>query len=316
LTCIFLASTGVFQRFWFWTFTYARTYVSSQSIADGWLAFKATAGPMASGAPMIWLIVLVGVCACVLRTNLPAVVFLFGFAVASLATVIPGLYFRPHYFLTVLPVMALFAGAGVHFIGTSIDRRYAPLFVIAAATLIVAATVQCVHRQRALLFSLTPTDAVRAIYDVNPFPEAIQIAKYIRANSAPSDKIAVIGSEPEIYFYTQQHSATGYIYTYGLVEAQPYALRMQQEMATEIEMAKPKFVVIANVATSWLPKANTNGPLFNWLDHNLSEHFRCVGLVNIPTAGDTVYHWDDDAITAVPRSQANLRIFKREERLR
>ena len=46
--------------------------------------------------------------------------------------------------------------------------------------------------------------------------------------------MAVLGSEPEIYFLARRHSATGYIYTYGLMEAQPFARRMQDEMIREI----------------------------------------------------------------------------------
>ena len=49
-----------------------------------------------------------------------------------------------------------------------------------------------------------------------------------------------LGSEPEIYFYSHRHSATGYIYTYGLMEPQKYAHQMQQEMIHEIERASPK----------------------------------------------------------------------------
>jgi hypothetical protein len=42
-------------------------------------------------------------------------------------------------------------------------------------------------------------------------------------------RIADLGSEPEIYFYAHLHSATGYIYTYGLMDEQKYAWTMQRE---------------------------------------------------------------------------------------
>jgi len=57
--------------------------------------------------------------------------------------------------------------------------------------------------------------------------------------------VAVIGSEPEIYFYAQRHSATGFIYTYSLMEEQRFALAMQKQMIREIEEAKP-FRVVRN----------------------------------------------------------------------
>src|SRR5947208_15586515 len=81
------------------------------------------------------------------------------------------------------------------------------------------------------------------IYPTNPFAAAVKIAEYLREHTNPDDTIAVLGSEPEIYFYAQRHSATGYIYTYELMEPQKYARQMQEERIHEIESARPKFRV-------------------------------------------------------------------------
>ena len=54
------------------------------------------------------------------------------------------------------------------------------------------------------------------MYLESPFPEAIQIANYIRTHTGKDSRIAILGSEPEIPFYADRRSATGYIYMYGL----------------------------------------------------------------------------------------------------
>ena len=59
------------------------------------------------------------------------------------------------------------------------------------------------------------------------FWNLIRIGTYVREHTEPGDTIAVLGSEPQIYFYSMRHSATGYIYTYGLMEPQKYAQQMQ-----------------------------------------------------------------------------------------
>jgi len=46
----------------------------------------------------------------------------------------------------------------------------------------------------------------------NPFPESVEVGR-----------IALIGSEPQIYFYVGLIAATGCIYMYPLMENQPYA---------------------------------------------------------------------------------------------
>lgn len=58
-------------------------------------------------------------------------------------------------------------------------------------------------------------------YGLNPFPESLEIGRFIRENSAENDRIAVIGSEPQIYFYSDRRAATGHIYTYALMEDLP-----------------------------------------------------------------------------------------------
>ena len=73
---------------------------------------------------------------------------------------------------------------------------------------------------------------------------------------------------PEIYFLFRPASpATGYIYTYGLMEPQPYALKMQQEMIAEIEAAQPEYIVFVGVPQSFGQVAGTSeGYIFRWID--------------------------------------------------
>jgi hypothetical protein len=74
--------------------------------------------------------------------------------------------------------------------------------------------------------------------------------------------VAVLGSEPEIYFYAQRHSATGYIYTYALTEEQAYASTMQREFIREVESAVPEFVVYVLIEPSWLRHAHSDDLIF------------------------------------------------------
>ena len=70
---------------------------------------------------------------------------------------------------------------------------------------------------------------------MNPFPESLEVGKYIRDHSEEKDRIAVLGSEPEIYFYSKRQAATRHIYMFPLMEPHVYALDMQDELIKEIE---------------------------------------------------------------------------------
>jgi hypothetical protein len=138
-------------------------------------------------------------------------------------------------------------------------------------------------------FGRSLAEANRMVNGTNPFLESVKIGEYIRTQSSPLDTIAVLGSEPQIYFYSKRRSATGYIYTYGLMEPQPYAHQMQQEMIRDIETARPKFLVLVVVNKSWLAGRDSDQTIFRWVDSFCDANYEEVGLINISDRGTDYY---------------------------
>src|SRR6202012_1866944 len=130
-----------------------------------------------------------------------------------------------------------------------------------------------------ILSRMSPVQVCRMIYGPNPFPEAVAIGDYIRQHTTPNDRIAVVGSEPQIYFYAHRHSATGYIYMYDLVQLQPHADAMQKEMMRQVEAARPAYIVLVNVKVSWwvfphIEAAESQVPLIAWSKNYLQQNYR------------------------------------------
>jgi len=125
----------------------------------------------------------------------------------------------------------------------------------------------------------------------------------VREHTKPDDTIAVLGSEPEIYFYSHRHSATGYIYTYALMEPQKYAQQMQQEMIGEIERARPKYLVSVVTLYSWLWRAASERSIFTWANEYTAQNYVVDGFVNI-TPKETDYFFGD-----VPSSVETLKDY-------
>lgn len=313
VTCLLLAAVGVFGRFWFWTFSYAGEYVTNQSLLNGYIAFESIFSQIFRAAPGIWLLALLGMASALfVPVDRRSACFALGFLAASFATACPGLYFRQHYFVPLLAAAGLFAGLIIQRVCDGIDRagcRTVWLTIPIAA--FVVASGQLMFHHRALFFQLSPNDAARAIYGANPFPESVEIAQYIQQNSVPDSRIAVIGSEPQIYFYSRRHSATGYIYTYPLMTSHRSALAMQREMIAEILNAQPNFLVFVNVSTSWLSRRDSPRLLLEWADQYARTQFQPVGLVEIRSMQPTVYNWAERAVRTIPSSQNYLWIFKR-----
>ena len=95
------------------------------------------------------------------------------------------------------------------------------------------------------------------------------------------------------------------------MEEQPYNLRMQEEMISEIEQAKPLYMVYANIAMSWLPKPNSPKKIFEWYNTYSAANYDLVGICDLPTNGPAVYYWGADALTKRPANENYVFILKR-----
>jgi hypothetical protein len=313
LLSLALVFGGVFGKFWFWAVHYAREYVGVVPLDRAWMIFLTRWQEVTSATVTIWILAGAGVAA-VWLTRWPsdARVFLSGLLVAGVAAIAPGFYFRAHYWVLVLPAVALLAGAALvsaerairRFTGSAVTARFAILAV--SSTLLSAYVVA----ERQYCFSIGPVELSRTTFGANPFPEAVDIAAYIRARTAPTDRIAVLGSEPEIYFYADRASATGYIYTYPFMEQQPYSMQMQREMTEEIQAARPAYLVMATMTTSWSDGPFSNQPILRW---SQAYSKQCYDLVGIADIGDhaTKIVWGPDATAYNPTSVNVVLTFQR-----
>ncbi len=312
LTCVALLASGSFSKFWFWTFVYAREYATTTGIREGLSVLRIMLPSVV--LPGLWIWVLAGIGLTAIAWNRQARerrFFLVSFLLFSILAVCPGLYFRGHYFILMLPAIALLVGVAVSSVSERI-REKTPTNArpwLLPALIFVAAFANTIYVQREYLFRMDPWNASKAIYGANPFPEAVEVAGYLKDHASKGARIAVLGSEPEIYFYSGLRSATGYIYTYGLMEPQPYALQMQKEMIAEIEAAQPEYIVFVGVPQSFGKLPGSEAYIFRWIDSYLRTQYDIVGVADI--LPQTNYVWGDDARNYQPRSSSYIRVFKR-----
>jgi 4-amino-4-deoxy-L-arabinose transferase-like glycosyltransferase len=310
LTIGILYKAGVLEKFWFWTYLYGKEYASRVPFSMGPQIFLSQVPHIVGQFYLLWVIGGVGISAFLwdktARTRAP---FVLGFFVFSFLAVCPGLYFREHYFVLILPAVALLIGIGINSLRRLISR-FQPKFRWVSTILFLVFLSVGVYSYGPFFFEIEPVQACRMTYGPNPFPESVRIAEYIKARSKKEDKIAILGSEPQIYFYSNRHSATGYIYVYGLMENQKYALRMQLEMASEIEKVEPKYLVFVNIPTSWLANVGSERYILEWLREYLKKKFSLVGVVDILSSERTEYRWDSEAANYAPRSPYFLYVYK------
>ncbi|MFA5239206.1 MAG: glycosyltransferase family 39 protein [Phycisphaerae bacterium] len=317
VTCLVLWHAGVFEKFWFWTFVYARKYVSMMPVLDGLGRLKTHVAKIAGSAILIWILAGFGLFTLVKKKEIHnRIPFIVGFLFFSFLSICPGFYFRPHYFILFLPAIALLSGVGLFGIRQVLkDRKTAIGKNLITVLLGLAIIFYTLYQQKNFLLTEDPTAVSRMTYGPNPFPESLKIAEYIKSNSSSGDTIAILGSEPQIFFYADRRSATGYVYTYPLMEPHPYALQMQEEMTQQIEAAKPRFMILVNVPTSWLVRPTSKKLIFDWFNQYHQQYYKPVGVIDIVSMNQTIYRWNENAVGYTPRSKCWLSVFERKNEI-
>ena len=309
-----LLAQGVFDRFWFWTVTYARHYVSEVAAGAFLPNLRSGFSRAAQATWPLWLAGGVGlVTLWVGRWPGRVRLWLTGLAAASFLAVCPGFYFREHYFILLLPAVALLAAAACLSVARLLASRLpAAAAAGAAAALFLALAGAVALGQGEFFLTMSPRTVLRTCYGACPFPEAVEVGRYLREHAGAADRIAVLGSEPEIYFYARRRSATGYIYTYALMEPQPYAARMQGEMMAEIEAAHPRYLVFVQETSSWNLTPGSDRTILDWAWRYVSARYRLVGVAEI-LADESRYVWGERARDHRPVSPFVLLVYERRE---
>jgi 4-amino-4-deoxy-L-arabinose transferase-like glycosyltransferase len=301
-TCLVLAWAGVFGRFWFWTFGYAKAYLKQQPEGGAAKALYYACQLVIVPNLFLWSLAGIGLFALWFARKRAGRFFLTGLLAFSILAVCPGFYFRTHYFIVMFPAVALLVGSAV-WSAFNLGRSMG----IAAFVLFLLALSGSLWSQRSFLFLKSPDDLCHEIYHLQPFVESIEVGKYLARRSGPGDRLAVLGSEPQLYFYSGLRSATGYLYMYPMMENHDFSLDMQQNMIEEIETARPRFVVIAFTLGSWLSRTDSD-PLRAWIERYVDERYTRVGVAELADGGrPSIYVWDDQAAHYVRRRRPGPR---------
>jgi hypothetical protein len=310
VTVALLAAGGVLDRFRFWVIDYARAYASGLSLEEGARVLETKMSLIASQAIVLWAMAAAGlVLVAAGRFGGRVRVFLVALLALSFLGVCPGLYFRNNYFILLLPAVALLVGAAAAAVARVAARAGTAVSFAAVVAVSAVAFGHALYSERATYFELSPNRVSRLIYPGNPFPESLEVARYLREHTTPDDTIAVLGSEPQIPFYARRRSATGYIYTYPLVELQPYARAMQEDMIRQIEATRPAYVVWVSIHASWLVTPESDQMIFAWATRYLRQDYEVCGKVFMGP-DRTEFFWESE-VDRAPPEEAQIVVLRR-----
>lgn len=313
-TFLYLFHAGVFNRFFFWAFIYSRAYTSQIPFDQASALLLKNFLPLLKATLPLWAFAAIGFLSLFFAPFFKQLrLFMVCFIVGGLLATSPGFIFRPHYFVLLLPAASLSAALGFRFLYYIFGLARNALIRIAPPTItVVSAFIGCVGSHLDIFFQFSPVEVTRAAYGANPFPESLAIGQFIKSRTSHDEKIAIIGNEPQILFYSQRRSATGYIYIYPLIENHPYAFQMQEEMIQEIEFAQPKLLLYTQILPSWYSKFPAEEKLLQWFSAYVSDHDTLIARLEYePSAQVREFLTDPSSLQAPPKRTFWISIYER-----
>ena len=91
----------------------------------------------------------------------------------------------------------------------------------------------------------------------------------------------------------------------------PYAPAMQMELQHDIETAKPLYLVMVRVPTSWAMTINSDRAIFDWSSRYARQYYDLVGKVVLSGADRTDYLWAPEVAARRADTPTEVSILRR-----
>ncbi len=232
--------------------------------------------------------------------------FLLGFLVFSILGTIPGLGYR-HYLAQLAPAAALAGGYAIFTLLENLSPGKQRLAATIAAGLVIVAVPVGVNRQYFL--ESDPNKISRHYFGDNPFPESKPLAAFVAAESSPSDPVFIIGSEPQILFYSRRNSPSSFLMMYPLTASYPRYREFQQSVWQQVQASPPKFILkVDNIPYSILWDKLADLDLLRRLDALLRESY---SLSRVMIVTGSLGEWVDPGDSRLKEGAPCVYIFKR-----
>ena len=296
LTFAYYAAIGKFFLIWFWAFKFAGEFSRHLGAEVARTLLTATRY-VTTGFEPLWILAVVGLVVTLRDRALGKNRYLYAaFAAACVLSIVPGFYFTPHYYISLLPAVALLVGALAGAAERHRARSGRGLAQVAGVWALAGLGLLTGVAKHGGFYFAKVSDAAEAriIYPGNLFAESVEIGEYLKSRTTPQDRIAILGSETQIFFYSQRRSASRFVNTYFLTADHPRNREMQREMIRDIERARPKYLLFAELPTSWLIRPNSPRDILEWIGTYPQGRYALEGIVELSREG-SVLRWGAEA---------------------
>lgn len=228
--------------------------------------------------------------------------------IVSLATVFKNL--AAHYYLFLMPFWLILVAVGISFIWEKIfpnKVNWQRPIILVTLTAIICILYWPIKNQ----FQYSSEYFPLYLYGrENPFFESKMAAEEIKKITKENDRIFIMGSEPQIYYYAKRLSSSRFNIIYPLNFDTPARETYQKQAVADLERFPPAAIVVVRNNISHLWEKGAPLILVDYLKMQLQKNYRLLGgFCWLPNGYG---YWKNNSNIDALRS-ANILLFQRRE---
>ena len=298
LSAAWFAAQGRFDDFWFWTVEISTGETFKTQAPGGLFFFNFYFPKVIAHWWWVWLMGVYGLLVLLRQKQAPEQRALAWLLPLSLWGVSLGGAFYPHYFVLALPWLAVCAVMGLD----TLLRKYGPKGWVATALVVLWPVLA----HNGYWFWKDQRSVLWGAYKNNSFQEMAEIGRELKKRSAPSDSIAIIGSEPELLLAADRSSALSHLFFQGVVQKHARRAQFQQQTREELWGRKPRFVVLPGGQFEHLK----DDPLVKEILVMLQKDYHTICVVDVAEKQSKIT-WDPPPEQAVPKTLFWVMVMER-----
>lgn len=314
LDLLLIYKNGAWADFKLWFFDIRNQYTSLISFDKGLEYLNYSFASIYRDYKFFWIISFIGTITVFFTSlSLWKKILIAGLNVAGFLTVVPGYHYYGHYFLQWIPAVSLVAAIFIYSVQNILKNKLKYGTTLIPLVIIILPVVSNLTSLKNYYFKPNYTKVLRAVYGNNPFPESMVIADKLNTLMKPEDKLAVFGTEIQMYVYTNKKAPTRFAGSGALLEF-PVAQSKdwQNEFISDVEKADPKYLVFYSHPISWMANSKSENLIFPWFDKFTAARYKLIGFADM-LENTTNYVWepDIDMRNNPPQSKYKIFIFER-----
>jgi hypothetical protein len=240
----------------FWLIDFPSEYASSTTIEDKFYFLRLFGTQIIGFQYILWAHVLCAVLVLLFRIKNRSNIYFLSFLFFSVLSIIPGFRYYGHYWLLIIPAAAICLAYLIEMALTNLS--YKNIFLSIFSLLMV---IQLSENSK-IFFSGNPDKEISNIHYGQYHDIIKDIGIYLNKTLKPNDDLMVLGAIPQIYIYTDKIACTRHVWQPMLNYSNAKTIAMRQEMMSDLEKSKPKYVLFSFNPYHWGLKESSNDNLY------------------------------------------------------